>query len=78
MTEPRQSLCTVQSIVWAVHAWVPGDQFNLRGYAHGDEDIDSYIDAALDVFGLLGEAIHSNSVNDRLRGPVAHSPLRVT
>ena len=42
-------------------------------YAHQYVHIDSYVDAVREVFPLLAEAIHSDTVEEQLRGPVAHT-----
>ncbi|NIA06247.1 MAG: aminotransferase class III-fold pyridoxal phosphate-dependent enzyme [Actinobacteria bacterium] len=42
-------------------------------YAHTPEIIDEYLVALDEVFGLLSEAIKSNDVDKRLKGPIAHT-----
>lgn len=42
-------------------------------FAHQDHHIDSYLDALEEVLRELVEAIDTNTVEERLRGPVAHT-----
>ena len=42
-------------------------------YAHKAEIIDTYLMAVDEAFGILSEAIKNNDVNQRLRGPIAHT-----
>ena len=45
-------------------------------FAHQDHHIDAYLEAAGEVFGILGEAVAAGDVRRRLRGPVAHTGFR--
>jgi len=42
-------------------------------YAHTPEIIEKYLSVVDEVFGILAEAIKADDVNERLRGPVAHT-----
>ena len=42
-------------------------------YAHTPEIVEKYLSVADEVFGILAEAIKADDVNERLRGPVAHT-----
>jgi glutamate-1-semialdehyde 2,1-aminomutase len=42
-------------------------------YAHTPEIVEKYFSVLDEVFGILGEAIKADDINERLRGPVAHS-----
>jgi glutamate-1-semialdehyde 2,1-aminomutase len=44
--------------------------------AHTPEDIAAYADACREVFALIASAAATNSVEGRLRGPVAHSGFK--
>ncbi|MDD5339656.1 MAG: aminotransferase class III-fold pyridoxal phosphate-dependent enzyme [Candidatus ainarchaeum sp.] len=41
-------------------------------YSHKDADVEKYLGHAGEVFGILKKAIDENSVEKRLKGPVAH------
>jgi glutamate-1-semialdehyde 2,1-aminomutase len=45
-------------------------------WAHTDAHVEAYGRAVAEVFGRLGRAIHEGSVEERLRGPVAHTGFR--
>ena len=42
-------------------------------FAHQDAHVDEYLAAVSDTFTLIAEAVHSEGVEARLRGPIAHS-----
>jgi len=45
-------------------------------FAHKDEHIDKYAEAVNDVFRLISEAISNNTIEKKLKGPIAHSGFR--
>lgn len=42
-------------------------------FAHQPEHVATYIEAVVESFTLLAQAMHSNTVEQQLRGPVAHT-----
>ena len=42
-------------------------------YAHTDAHVDGYIAACADVFGILAQALKTDSVEKLMRGPTAHA-----
>ncbi len=45
-------------------------------YAHQDQHVESYLEAAQDIFGVIAEAQRNNTVLAQLNGPVAHTGFR--
>ncbi len=45
----------------------------FASYAHTDVHIRKYLKAVNQAFGVIKDAIDTNTVHDRLRGPIAHS-----
>jgi glutamate-1-semialdehyde aminotransferase len=45
-------------------------------YAHQDQHIESYLESTEQVLAQVAEAMASNSVTARLKGPVAHTGFR--
>jgi glutamate-1-semialdehyde 2,1-aminomutase len=45
-------------------------------YAHQDEHVKKYLTAVKDAFKLIKEALDTNSVMSKLKGPVAHTGFR--
>lgn len=45
-------------------------------YAHQDQHVESYLDAAQEVLALVAEALEHNTVLAQLKGPVAHTGFR--
>lgn len=42
-------------------------------FAHGEDVIEAYLQAAEDAFGIIARALERGTVRDLLRGPVAHT-----
>ncbi|MBE2267255.1 MAG: aminotransferase class III-fold pyridoxal phosphate-dependent enzyme [Anaerolinea sp.] len=45
-------------------------------YAHSDEQIARYLDTVYEVFALIAQALANESVEQQLRGPLAHTGFR--
>jgi glutamate-1-semialdehyde 2,1-aminomutase len=41
-------------------------------FAHQDEVIEEYLQAAEDAFGVIAHALEQGTVREKLKGPVAH------
>ncbi len=68
---PRQ-LRTLFTQLMLDRGYLAKDAFYAM-YAHTDAHVDGYIAACADVFGILAQALKTDSVEKLMRGPTAHA-----
>lgn len=67
-----QAIRTLYTQMLLDRGFLAGGAFYVT-YAHQKSDIDGYLNALDEVFGLLARAIHAQTIETQLRGPVAHA-----
>jgi len=73
--EESQALGTLFTQLMLEKGFLARNAF-YAAYAHSDEDVDAYLSAVNEAFGVLAEAAGKGSVQDHLAGPVAHTGFR--
>lgn len=73
--EQRQAARTLFTQLMLERAFLATSSFYAT-YAHQDHHIQSYLDAASEVFSLIAEAFERNTLMAQLKGPVAHTGFR--
>lgn len=73
--ENGQAVATLFTQLMLERGFLASKEFYAT-YAHKDEHVENYLDAASQVFGLLSQAIRMGEVEKQLRGPVAHTGFR--
>ena len=70
--ENGQAIATLFTQLMLERGFLASKAF-YASYAHQDEHIESYLDAASDVFALLAEHVRLRTIEKELGGPVAHA-----
>ncbi|MCX7707539.1 MAG: aminotransferase class III-fold pyridoxal phosphate-dependent enzyme, partial [Anaerolineae bacterium] len=67
-----QAAATLFTQIMLDHGFLATKAFYAT-FAHGDEVIETYLQAAENAFGIIARALERGTVRDLLRGPVAHT-----
>ena len=73
--ENKQAIGTLFTQLMLERGYLASKGF-YASFAHQNEHLEGYLDAADEVFKLLAESIGKGTVERELRGPVAHSGFR--
>jgi glutamate-1-semialdehyde 2,1-aminomutase len=73
--EEPDSLRTLYTQWMLDRGFLAGPQFSPT-LAHTDAILDMFAEAVDEVFGLIAETVAAGTIEDDLRGPVAHSGFR--
>jgi hypothetical protein len=70
--EEAQAASTLFTQLMLDRGFLATKAFNAT-FAHQDQVIEEYLQAAEDAFGVIAQALERGTVREELKGPVAHA-----